>query len=94
MAEVMWSYPGAISVTKRAQYIEGRFTALLHLLLHVELDLIERHMAWTFHHHLHIVLPGAAGEFTQGMQFSQLSSIRSIVLHPGRRESPKEKVQS
>ena len=62
------------------QHVEGRFAAFLHLLLDVELDLIEGHMTGTFHHHLHVVLPGTTGQFTQGVQFRQLSSIRSIVL--------------
>ena len=66
-----------------AEHIEGCFAALLHLLLHVELDLIEGNVAGTLHHHLHVVLPGATGQFTEGVQFSQLSSIRCIVLATG-----------
>merc|ERR1711965_1106409 len=44
-----------------AKNIEGGFIALLHLLLHVELNLIQRHMAWTLHHHLNVMLPSTAG---------------------------------
>ena len=35
------------------------------------------------HYHLHVVLPSATGQFTEGVQFSQLSSIRCIVLATG-----------
>ena len=62
------------------KHVEGRLIALLHLLFHVELDLVHRHVARAFHHHLHVVFPGPAGEFTEGFQFSQLSGIRGIVL--------------
>ena len=40
-------------------------------------------MAGPLHHHLHVVLPGATGQLTEGMQFSQLSSVRRIVLATG-----------
>jgi hypothetical protein len=40
-------------------------------------------MAWALHHHLHVVLPGAAGEVTEGFQFSQLGLIGGVVQTAG-----------
>ena len=68
---------------QRAEHIEGRLVALLHLFLHVELDLIERHMSGALHHHLNIVLPGTTGEIAQRVEFCKLSCIGSIVRAAG-----------
>ena len=65
---------------QRTEHIEGCLVALLHLLFDVALDLVQGHVTGTFDHQLHVVLPGAAGQFAQGLQLSQLSSIRGIVL--------------
>jgi hypothetical protein len=43
------------------EHVEGRLAAFLHLLAHVELDLVHRHVAGTFHHRLNVVGPGARG---------------------------------
>ncbi len=68
---------------QRAQHIEGRLSTFLHLLAHVEFDLVHRHMARTLHHHLHVVLPGAASELTEGLQFRQLGLIGGVVQATG-----------
>jgi len=68
---------GDVVVTKRdvghqeAEHIEGCFIALLHLLLHVELELVHRNVARTFDHHLQVVLPSAANQLTQSVQLSE-----------------------
>ncbi len=36
-------------------------------------------MARTLHHHLHVVLPGAAGQLTEGLQFGQLGLVGGVV---------------
>ena len=68
---------------QRTEHIEGGLGALLHLLAHVELDLVHRHVARALHHHLYVVRPGAAGEFTEGLQFRQLSLIGGVVQATG-----------
>jgi hypothetical protein len=77
------------------QHIEGCFAALLHLLFDIELDLIHRHVARTLHHHLHIVFPGPAGEFTKGFQLGpSWAASEASCWQPGRCESSSEKLQS
>ena len=73
---------------ERTEHVEGRLGALLHLLAHVELDLIHRHVARTLHHHLHVVLPGAARELTQGLQFGQLGFIGGVMQTTGPQRIP------
>ncbi len=68
---------------QRAEHIEGRLGALLHLLAHVEFDLVHRHMTRTLNHHLHVVLPGTAGELTQGLEFSQLCFVGGVMQATG-----------
>ena len=48
-------------------------------------------MTGPFHHHLNVMLPGATGQFAQGVQFGQLSSIRCIVLATGTQRVAKGK---
>jgi len=73
---------------QRTQHIEGGLGALLHLLAHVEFDLIHGHMARALHHHLNVVLPGAAGEFAEGLQFRQLGLIGGVVQTAGTQRIP------
>ncbi len=40
-------------------------------------------MARTLDHHLHILLPGALGQFAQHLQFSKLGRIRGVVEAAG-----------
>ena len=51
---------------QRPKRIEGRFVAVLQLLIHVLFNKVHGHMAGAFDHHLHIVLPGNVGQFAQG----------------------------
>ena len=44
---------------ERAERVERRFRAQLLLQTHVVLELIERNVAWAFHHHLDVCGPGA-----------------------------------
>src|ERR1700687_955543 len=50
---------------QRAEGIERRFVAPFHFLVDLFLDFVERDVAGTFDHDLHIVLPGFFGEFTE-----------------------------
>ena len=63
---------------QRPQRIEGRFLAFLQLLLHVLLNQMHRHMAWTFDHHLDVMLPGDLGQFAQRFEFGKLRFIVGI----------------
>jgi len=79
---------------QRTENIEGCLTALLHLLFDVELDLVQRDVTGTFDNDLNVMLPRAAGQFTQGLQLSQLSGVRGVVLTARTQGSTSEKVQS
>ena len=63
-----------------AEHIEGCLAAFLHLLFDVELDLVEGDVARAFDHDLHVMLPGATGQFAKGLQLSQLGRVGGIVL--------------
>jgi hypothetical protein len=43
-----------MSVVERPQGVEGRLAAGGQLLVHILLDLVHRHMAGAFDHHLHV----------------------------------------
>jgi hypothetical protein len=38
-----------------------------------------RHVARAFDHHLHVVLPGAAGEFAEGLELGELRLVGGVV---------------
>ena len=63
---------------KWSQYIKRRSltNGLLHF--HICLDLIQRHMSRTFHHHLNILLPCPPGQFAQTHQLLNLADVRCI----------------
>ena len=63
---------------QRPQGVKRRLSATLQLLLHVLLDQLHRHMAGAFYHHLHIVLPGHAGQLPQGLQFRELRRVVGV----------------
>ena len=60
---------------ERPQRVEGGFAAFFQLLFHVHLDLVHRHVAGAFDHHLAIMFPGDLGEFAQGFEFGKLGAI-------------------
>ena len=63
---------------QRAERIERRFVTFLQLFLHVLLDQVHRHMAGTFDHHLHIVLPGDLRQFAQRFEFGKLCFVVGV----------------
>gem|GEM_PF-4700207 len=63
---------------ERAEDVERRAVAKASLEFHVVFDLIERHVARAFDHHLHALRPGALGEFAEGFQFAQLRFIGCV----------------
>ena len=51
---------------ERPKRIEGRLLAIFQLQIHVLFDELHWHVPRAFDHHLHVVLPGDVGEFTEG----------------------------
>ena len=52
--------------------------AELALELHVVFDLIERHVAGPFDHHLHALGPGALGQFAERCQLAKLGFVGGV----------------
>ena len=94
MALVMWSYPGAMSMTSGPERVEGRLVAQLHFLLHLQLDLIHGDVAGPFDHDLHVVLPGLLGQFAEDFEFANCAASLASAIEPGRKPSPREKLTS
>ena len=67
-----------MSVTSGPECVEGRAEAIFHFLVHLLLDLVQRHMAGTFDHDLHVILPRPRSQLTQGLQFGELRRIAGI----------------
>ena len=63
---------------ERAEHVERRLVAELHLLLHVHLDLIERHVARALDHHLHVLLPGALRELAERLELGELRGVARV----------------
>ena len=63
---------------KRPEHVERRAVTEPALQLHVVLDLVERHVARAFDHHLHAVLPSALGEFAERFELCELRRVRRV----------------
>src|SRR5476651_986963 len=63
---------------QRPQRIERRFAALLELLVHVDLDLVHRHVAGAFDHDLAALLPGDLRELAERFQFGELRAVIGV----------------
>src|SRR5438045_3297263 len=63
---------------KRPQRIEGRLMADLSLLCDLHLDLIHRYVAGTFDHHLNVILPSLASQFSKRLELGKLCSIACV----------------
>ena len=68
---------------QRAEDVEGRAMTEASLKLHVELDLIEGHVARALDHHLYAMGPGDLGQLGDLGEFTQLSLIGGIRQAPG-----------
>ena len=78
MALVMWSWPGAMSVTSGPERVERRLAAERKLLLDVHLDLVQRHVAGAFDHHLAALRPGDFREFAQRLKLGELRAVVGV----------------
>ena len=67
-----------MSVTERPERVERRFAAGRELLVHVLLDLVHRHVAGAFDHHLHVLRPGALGQLAQRVELGELRLVVGV----------------
>ena len=63
---------------QRPQGVERRAVAQLDFLVHLLLDLVERHVAGAFDHHLHVALPGLLGQLAQRLQLGELRLVAGV----------------
>ena len=67
---------------QRAKGIKRRPETVLHFLVHLLLDLVQRHMPRSFDHHLHVALPRLRRQLAQRLQLTELRIVRSIGDRP------------
>src|SRR5213083_2731990 len=79
---------------QRAERVEGRLVADGELPVHVLLDQVHRDMTRALDHHLGVVLPRDSSQFTEGIEFSELSFIIRVRLTTRTQASPSENATS
>ena len=67
-----------MSVVSGPERVERRLAAFLELLVHVDLDLVQRHVAGAFDHHLAALLPGDLRELAQRLQLGELRAVVGV----------------
>ena len=68
---------------QRAQRVERRLAAFFQLLVDIDLDLVQRHVAGAFDHHLAAFVPGDFGEFAQRLQLGKLRAVVGVADRAG-----------
>ncbi|CEG08972.1 hypothetical protein BN961_02393 [Afipia felis] len=63
---------------QRPKRVERRFAALLELLVHVDLDLVQRHVAGAFDHDLTALLPRDLRELAERLEFGELRAVVGV----------------
>ena len=63
---------------QRAQHVERRLVALDGLFLHVHGDLVHRHVAGAFHHHLAAAGLGPPGQLAQRLELGELGGVGRV----------------
>ena len=63
---------------QRPEHIEGGAVAEAFLQFDVGFDLIQRHVAGAFNHHLNTGILGTLGQFTENNQFLNLGTVGRI----------------
>jgi hypothetical protein len=79
-----------MSVHERTEHVERRAVTQAPLQLHVELDLIERHVTGPLDHHLAAVAPRALGELAERLELRELRAVGGVgqsTRDAGRRRS-------
>jgi hypothetical protein len=64
-----------MSVVSGPERVEGRLAAFAQLLLHVDLDLVHRHVAGALDHHLAALVPGDLGQLAQRLELGELGAV-------------------
>ncbi len=72
-----------MSVTSGPERIERRLAAFLELLVDIDLDLVQRHVAGAFDHHLAALGPGDLGQFAERFQFGELGAVVGVADRAG-----------
>ncbi len=67
-----------MSVVSGPERVERRLAAFLELLVHVDLDLVQRHVAGALDHHLAALLPGDLRELAQRLQLGELRAVVGV----------------
>ena len=67
-----------MSVVSGPKRIERRLAAFLELLVHVDLDLVHRHVAGAFDHHLAALVPRDLGQLAERLQFGELRAVVGV----------------
>ena len=63
---------------QRPERVERRLAAFAQLLLHVDLDLVHRHVAGALDHHLAALVPGDLRQLAQRLQFRELRGVVGV----------------
>ena len=63
---------------QRAERVERRAVAVFDFLVDLLLDLVERHVAGTFDHDLHVVLPGLRGQLAERLELGELRLVAGV----------------
>ena len=63
---------------QRPQRIERRLVAPFHLLVHLLLNLVQRHVTRPLDHHLYVVLPRLFRQLAQHLQFRELRFVAGV----------------
>mmetsp|Transcript_5622 Transcript_5622/g.12903 ORF Transcript_5622/g.12903 Transcript_5622/m.12903 type:complete len:231 (-) Transcript_5622:1056-1748(-) len=64
---------------KRAERVERRLAAPLELVLHVDRNLVQRHVSRSFIHHLHVLLPRAARKVALHLELGELRLVVRVL---------------
>mmetsp|Transcript_18714 Transcript_18714/g.33393 ORF Transcript_18714/g.33393 Transcript_18714/m.33393 type:complete len:243 (-) Transcript_18714:966-1694(-) len=62
-----------------AEGVKGRLRAPVQLLVHVFLDLVQRHVAGALVHHLHVLLPGPACKLPLHLELEKLRRVVGVL---------------
>ncbi len=78
IADVMWSYPGAMSVANGPEGVEGRLLAEFLFQPHVLHDLVHWNVSGSLDHHLHTMGFRNPGQLPEGAEFGELGRVVGV----------------
>ncbi len=65
-------------MTSGPERVKGRFVAQLVFFFHLQLDLVERNVAWPLDHHLDVVFPGFFRQLAKDFQLGELRLVAGV----------------